>query len=192
MAANCHLITTALLPDCDYPAFNGVEAIFYVANKSEIASYTRNVTTKAVEAITMASTKKFFEYEGKKSTGHNAKADLVKGKVSGMFTHEVSGVLHPKTATGKLQYDKLINSEVVVIVKYKDKGNAGAHKCEVFGIDQGLELAVLSRDQANADNLGAYAFTFKTPDGYHEPKLPATLFVTSEAATDAVIAALIA
>jgi hypothetical protein len=183
----CGLVTSNISPNCTDVNINGVDVSILIANWSHVSGVTQNSTTKAVETITMTSSNKFFTWEGKK-TSNNAKESLVKGALQSAFSHEVSGVFFDVTASGKLQLQAAANGLVMVIIKYKYKGTTANCKYALHGFDQGLELSILERDQSNGDNKGAYAFTLKTPDGYPESKLPLTIWVTSEAATDAVVA----
>lgn len=183
----CGLVSSNITPNCTLPNINGVDVSILIANWSHVSAITQNATTKAVETITMTSTNKFFTWEGKKSS-YNAKESLVKGKFQSAFAHEVSGVFYGVTPTEKLQLQNLANGLVMVIIRYKYKGTTANCKFALHGYDQGLELSVLERDQSKSESSGAYDFTLKTPDGYVESLLPLGIWVTSEAATDAVIA----
>ena len=183
----CGLVSSNITPNCTLPNINGVDVSILIANWSHVSAITQNATTKAVETITMTSTNKFFTWEGKK-TSYNAKESMIKGKLQSTFSHEVSGVFFGVTPLEKLQLQALTNGAVMVIVKYKYKGTTANCKYALHGYDQGLELAVLERDQSKGESVGAYDFTLKTPEGYPESLLPIGIWVTSEAATDAVIA----
>lgn len=188
----CGNIASALAPDCSNPLVGALEVDFYLANKGDISSYTFNGSNALIiEAITMAASKKFYKYTGIKNS-NNAKADLLKGKYLTNYEHTVEFLMFNVLAATKKELEALAQGLVVAIVEYKYKGASGGGAFEILGREQGLEVSVLSRDAGNNDTQGGYSIVLKTPDVGKEGHLPAPLFITSYAATAAVVAALIA
>jgi len=192
MAQRClGLITANVAADCSNPMFAGDEIIIYLANKSEIASYTYNGSNPLiVEAITMSGAATFFTLTGVTSS-NNSKTSLDKQKLGSGFIHEIEAVVLNDNGATKAQLELYAKGVLTIIVEHKRKGASGASAFEIFGKDQGLELAVLNRDQSSSENKGAYTIAFKTLAGLNEPHLPAPLFVTSYAASAAVVAGLL-
>ena len=188
--ASCGLISAAVAPNCTYPAIGGLEVDIYLANKEEIASYTLNGSNALiVEAITMVASKKFYKYSGIKYS-NDAKGELAKSKYSPQYDHEVDAVVFTSDGATKTQLEAMAGGLLVAIVEYKRKGAAGNSAYEILGREQGLVCQKLSR-QANAED-GTYQIMLKTDDGPNkEGHLPAALFITSYAATAAVVAGLI-
>jgi hypothetical protein len=186
LATVCGLITSAQVPDCTNVNTNGLDVIIYIANKSEITSLTFTGSTLVCEAITFVAGKKFYSYEGKR-TSPNAIQETKVGKLQTSFIHTVTQAVFKVTGAAKLELENMCNGLVVCMVSNKYQGSAGDSQYELFGYNQGL-IAELKRDQSDADGVGTYLLTLKTPDGYSEPHLPYAFYKTSKAATDALIA----
>lgn len=186
--SSCAVIAAAQKPDCTYPNYKGVEPMIYLANKADIASGT--FSSNVLTAITMVATKKFYEYEVFRSAV-NTIQETVPGKLRANWKYTITTFVLKVDGASKLEIEALNNATVVAIVKNKYQGNAGASAYEVFGWYQGM-TASFKRDHTNADADGAYELTLTTVEGFTEPKPAIPLYITSLAATDAVVAALIA
>lgn len=188
----CGSISACLKPDCDNPIFGGLDVEVYLANVADVDASTITYDSGNPTLITnwVANSPIFYTYEGQRNS-NNDKTTLKKTKYTTNFDHELSMVVFNVNAAAKLQLEKLSRGLVVAIVKNNYKGATGSCKYEVLGLGNGLELATLERDKSNADTQGAFAITLKTPDGYSEPHLPATIYTTNESTTDDIVADLL-
>lgn len=189
----CGVITAAILKDCTNPLIGGTDTTIYVANYAEIASVTRNGSNpQIIEAFTMVSGKKFYKYEGQNNSVE-PEQHLVKQKYARVYEHLIKFKIFNATPTTKAQLELAAVGRLVAIVENNWRnGTTGNGAFEVYGLDVGLEVENLDRMLADADTQGAFDITLKTPEAAKEGHLPATLFITSYSATQAVIAALIA
>lgn len=193
MYSVCGAITAAILKDCTNPLIGGTDTTIYVANYADIASVTRNGSNpQIIEAITMVATKKFYKYEGQNNSVE-PEQHLVKQKYARVYDHLIKFKVFNATPTTKAQLELMAVGRIVAIVENNWKnGTTGNGAFEIYGLDVGLEVENLDRMLADADTQGAFDLTLKTPEAAKEGHLPATLFITSYSATQAVIAALIA
>lgn len=189
----CGAASAAILYDCTNPLVGGTESIIYVANRTDIASYTLSGLT--ITAITMVATKKFFKIEG--ATGANGSSARPSVKMSKQpyakgWEHKVQCLAFPIDPTTKLQIEALNLADLVIIVQNKMRGATGNCAYELLGKDVGLTTDAVERDPNNKDTQGAWDMTFLTTPGAYEPHVPYAFFNTDYATTAAAIAALIA
>jgi hypothetical protein len=189
----CGAISAAILKDCTNPLVGGTDTTIYLANFADIASVTRNGSNpQIIEAITMVATKKFYKYEGQNGSVE-PEQHLIKQKYARVYDHLIKYKVFNATPTTKAQLELQAVGRIVAIVENNWRnGTAGNGAYEIYGLEVGLEIENLDRVLADADTQGAFDITLKTPETSKEAHLPATLFITSYAATQAVVAALIA
>lgn len=183
-------ITANVGPNCANPMVNGVDMILRLINTNDIEGYVDDGTTPVIKtAITLATGKKFFKYEGTK-TGNNAKMETIEKPIGTYYSHQVEMVVRNAGGLTITQLEALVASGrqngITALVKYVWKGTAGETAYEIHGADQGMTCLV-TRDQADGDSGGAFKITLKTDPKFLEPHMPAPLFDTDLATTDAKV-----
>lgn len=186
----CGAISAGVTTDCNNIPTAGIESTIWIANKADIASVTMDPANPTLATdITMVATKVFYKYIGLKKIGKPLVNNL-KGVYANGFQHSIEFVILQNSPTAKLQLDLMNNGSLVAIVQNKTIGTTGNQKYELYGREAGLEVEALTKDGDDADTLGGYKIVLKTADGDKENHLPATIFATDLATTDALIASL--
>ena len=182
----CGAISANMLIDCANPVIGGVKDRLILINRADVASVTRNATnSQIIEAVTKASGKVGYLYEGQKSS-IDVKTSLVAKKYSVGFSHEITFRVFSNNATTKAQLESLARGEVIAFLENNYRGNAGDSSFEVYGYGVGLMVSALESNKSDGDTQGAYVITLTAPTDKMEPHLPDTLFITSYAASLAV------
>lgn len=192
--STCATLSGNILFDCDYPMVAGVNDNLLLLNKEtwDNAVVTRNgVNPQIVEGIVLPTGEVAYKIEGKNNSVEPTQK-LVKQKYSEVFDHEITFKAFKSDAATKKQLENLARGRVVAIVLNNHKGNAGAGAYELYGNDAGLEVQELERLLNDADTQGAYNIILRTPEVSKEAHLPATIFLTSFAATKAIVDGLLA
>lgn len=173
LSPSCGLITANISPDCDNPLVGGLEVDLILINKDHITSMTFDATNPLiVTAITLSASNKGYMYTGIKNS-NSSKATLLKGKYTNTYEHEIGMVVFKVNGDAKKQIELLSKGLVVAVVRNKYRGTNADSAFEIFGREQGLEVATLERDVNNADTQGGFMITLKTPDVGKEAHLPA-------------------
>lgn len=186
MATVCGKIAGNILKSCTKPLQGGTKDRAIVINFDDIASIVYNSTNVAtIEDIVLTTGKLAYQIDGKNNS-IAPKAMMVKQGFENMFDHTIQMKGFDISPDIKEQLNSMKDGRFVVIVENYFKGTDGNSAFEVYGLTSGLELTTLERDPNNADTQGAFDFTFSTALN-KEPKLPNNLFVTSYAASKAVV-----
>lgn len=189
MATICGKIAQDQLYDCNNPIFGGAESTIYIFNREDVDVITRDVTNPLlITALTLKAGARGYRYEGmNKSTA--PQVDLVKGDYSTRFNHIVNFLVFKNTAETKQEIAKMAVGSFFVIIENKMK--SGDSVFEIYGLDQGLELAAQTiRNINDAASGGAWTLQLASVADTEEPRPPASFFVTDLAATRAAITAL--
>lgn len=186
---NCGLLTANIALDCDNPLNGGANDRLILYNFSEIASYSVNGTSpQIIEGITLASGKTGFTIEGKNNSVE-AQQLLVKQKYGEVYDHEIRFKVFVSSPTVKAQLEAMVKGRTVAIVQNNYQGSNGNAEFELYGRKAGLVVKEFKRSLSDADTQGAYDLVLATPDIGKEPNLPNTVYITSRAATVAMIEA---
>lgn len=186
MSVVCGKIAGNITKSCTNPLQGGTKDRAIIINFDDISSIVYNGTNVAtVEDIVLLTSKVAYQIDGKNNS-IAPKAMMVKQGFNNMFDHQVQMKGFDISPDVKEQLNSAKDGRFVVIVENYFKGTAGNSAFEIYGLTSGLELTVLERDPNNADTQGAFDFTFSTVLN-KEPKLPNNLFVTSYAASKAVV-----
>jgi len=183
-------ISNELAFNCANAPVAGTEVDIYLANRDDIDSYTLNGTNPLIiEGITMKAGKFLYKYTGSKNAW-DPSASMNKGKYLNNFVHVMDGVLGVNSPTDKQELENLCKSNVVAFVENKKKGSTGNEAFEAYGVDVGLEMETFERKLSDSETQGSYKFQMKSPADQFESHLPKTVFITSLAATRAMLEAL--
>lgn len=190
--SHCGKISAGLAPVCDFPLMGGTIEDLILFNYEDLASVGRNTDNKQIiESITLnTTTDKIYKFEGKNESVE-PQVNLVKQRYSDSYDHEIMFIIFLNTPLAKIQIEKMVHGKLIAIVENKHRNSDGNSTFEIYGLGVGLYVMELSRIVVDADTQGAYKLILRTPDNAKEPNLPNPLYVTSYAATKAVITALL-
>lgn len=191
MATNCGNISANLAINCDTPLQAGTADRAIVINFDDIASVVRNGSNpQIIEDIILNSGASAFQIDGKNNSIEPDDA-LVKQRYAEVFDHHVRMKGFDISPTGKKQLNSMVHGRFVVITENRFKGASGNAAFEVRGLGAGLVLTELTRNPNDQDTQGAFDLLFSTDEFSKETVLPNTLFITSYAASKAVVDALL-
>lgn len=185
----CGLITAGVAVDCANLPTKGTNSTLYLANKSEIASYTLTTATNVVSVITMASTKLFLAFDGMK-TSLKPKSTMRKLAFTNVHDHEISAALFKVDAPTFTQLQLMEKSQLVAIVINNETGTAGEAKYKIYGLEAGLFMENLVYDPYDADGA-QIKFTLKSDPETPETRMPLAYYNTDLATTDTAFEVLI-
>ena len=171
-------------------AVAGTGSKAYLVSYSDINRATATVTNNVISTIPMVATKKGYVYE----TIDNSilgSTDLVKGLYYSDFDQSLMLRIFTKTQAGKAFVESLKLARLVVIIENKELGTAGEIKYEAYGWDSGLELMEMKSTTEIGDKV-VYELKLGSGAKAKELSLPKSVFVTSIAATETMLAGLVA
>lgn len=184
----CGKLSLDQLKDCDLKLQAGTKDECKIINLSDITASSFNVTTGALESLTLASGVSALKFSGQRNS-IAPKYTKVQQGVFSMYDHEVSIMGFDISPEAKKDLQDGEDGQYVAIIPNFYKGEDGNAAFEVYGFDNGMELTDLERDVNNQDTQGAFALRFYT-DVNKEPKMPLTLHDTDYATTLAIYDAL--
>ena len=188
----CDNILQSIALDCDNPLVGGVNdrlILFKLANIATVTYDNSNpLLVTGITLETLSPVEPAISIEGKYYS-NDVKGALVKNDYSKNFDHEVLFRVFTNSSDVKLAIQYLVDEKVVAIVQNNFK--ATDSKYEIYGLGNGLEIEELTWDKSDTATNGAYIIRLLTGK-YKEKYLPATLFDTDEATTDALVDALLA
>ena len=185
--ADCQ-ISKDILYNCETPPIAGQENEIIVIPMRILDSYTENGSNHLiVEDITIAAGgNRAYQYKGDSKLIATDKG-LIRDEFADGYRHRLPFKIHDNKPDTKLELQSLRAERHCVIVKNLYKGTAGNAKWEIFGIDVGMEVAI----SEDTEGKNSYNIEFVTPEATKEPHLPRNFYKTSEAATDALVEALL-
>ena len=194
MPTICGTITSNITVSCTNPLQAGAEDTLYLINREDWldAAITYNGTlTEVIENVVLASGVVAYTYQGKNNSVV-PKYELVKQTYAEMYNHEINFKVFDVSGSAKAQLELLAKGQMVAIVENKYKGASGNASFEVYGADAGLVCTQNLREIGSADTGGAFDLILKSAETALEPHMPKTFYVTSYAATKAIIEGLTA
>lgn len=180
----CGEMDSDFLFNCDDPIQGGTEDEMLVVNKDDIATVTVDVTDlTTVTNVTLKTGKKAFIIDGRKNSIVPTFA-LTESGVFDVFDHTVNAKGFDLSNTARVTLNKMVGGKYVVFTKNVYSGTDGDAKYVISGLKSGLELSGLTGNPTD-DTQGAFDITFSTRLN-KEPKVPAAMFDTDEATTEAI------
>lgn len=193
MANNCGRIASGISRKCSTPLIGGVSDELILLNFSDVINYDENASNpQIIEGINMITSPaaKGYLFEGYKSSV-GPKVSLVPNPYLSSWKHEVLFRIFDNTPETKAIIEGLKDGTFVAIVKNNNQGTNGNAVYELFGKGVGLELTTGDSDKNDQESQGAWVLTLSTPDNNQEPKLPASIYLTSLAITKAMVDSLL-
>jgi hypothetical protein len=178
----CGEITADNLNNCLNPLQGGTEDEMIALNKNDIDVITRAADGFNVENITLKTGAKGFVIDGLKNSISPSFASVEVG-VFDRYEHTVNAKGFDISISARNAVNGMTGGKYVVLTKNTYNGTDGDAKYVIHGLDQGLGFTVTRNP--NDDTQGAFDFTFATKVN-KEPNIPAGLFITDEATTEAV------
>lgn len=159
------LLTKCISADCNNTPFTGVDAIGYIFNKSEIASFTFDQdNSDIITAITMK------EDDGVALTGFKvqqlgntpysgSQTEMVTGNTGNKFNNTVQFILPDNCPSAAKILDNLAGGKFVFVMRNEYEGSDGQGTFQVFGAKKGLKASAIVRDIYSEDTDGMYQCT---------------------------------
>ena len=187
----CGEIATNMTIDCNSPLQSGTRERAWIMNFDDVANavITYAADGYTIEDIVLPSGKSAYYIDGKNNSIRPNQAQ-VQQTYANMYDHSVAFLCFDISPAMKAELNAQKDGRFVVITENYYRGTAGNSAFEVYGLTSGLVRTALTRDPNSEENGGAYDFTLMT-DKSKEPKLPNPLFVTSYAASKAVVEGLL-
>lgn len=186
---NCANISKNLVLSQCAAGVAAVEPELILINFDDVDRGESEVDGNVISELVLASSKKGYKYTSAKNA-METDSPLVKGTYRNAFDHKVVARVFDKTQDIKDELIKLKEGKVIAIVKNVDKRNDET-RYEVYGWENGLEMADLQAASTDADGV-IYNITLQSGDNAKESQLPMSLFASTLAATETMIAGLIA
>ena len=190
-----NLIQGCIAADCNDMIYAGMSPTGYIANFDEIASMTwadgntvSGITMKTETVNNETVSKCFYTVQqlgNEPFTG--TQNEMVTGTYGNKFNKTVViAVPDNSPAAGKL-VDSFANGKFVFIGQNDYKKTDGSAKYEIYGAKKGLKATTITRE-AYGDNEGMWIVTLVEENS---PISSAFFYLTSEAATDTAVNALL-
>lgn len=189
---DCSKIASGLAASaCNAVAVPGTASRMVLLNYSDIDRTSVVETDNVVSSLALLGVTTGFSFESLPDATVGSFA-LVVGTYINQFDHTVDGRVFAKSEAGKKFINGLKNARVVAIIENKSFNAADATpvKYEIYGLDSGLEASEITGDTTNPDQT-VYTFKLASDENAKEGSIPKTLFATSVAATDTLVAGLL-
>lgn len=185
------LIDADIIHNCQDNA-TGFESDGVAFNKSDIASVVYSSSNPCViESITLKTGKKGFKVkQNHKGAFSETKTSMNAGTFKNSFNNEVHIKVFDAGPEGARQVTNIANSELVVILRQKQKNfrnfvvGSGESAFRIYGLDNGLQVSECSNDPSSEDIGNAWALTL-TETGASSAAL--FLFSTDYETTEALV-----
>lgn len=163
---NCGNILGNIEFNCENQITTGT-VIVYISNYNDVSGVVKN-EERLITSMSFASC--LYKIEGRQnSVAPNY--SLIKGSFTELYDHVVKCLGFDISPETKLNLEGAKSGRFVVIVENVYKGYGGKNAFEVYGLNAGLEMTILTRDSNNNDTQGAFDLTFATNKN-KEPFMP--------------------
>ena len=182
---DCTEITAGLTAAiCGKAPVPGIGGDVVVINWADIDKANCTVTNNIISVLALKDEKLGYLFSTIEDST-DAMSTFNKGTYFNSFQHDVTLRIFAKTELAKAFINNSIYARVAIILKNKDI-DSGKTKYEIYGWDAGLEMNASVSDTKMPDSV-VYDATFGSGDNAKEGTLPKSIYITSEAATDALI-----
>jgi len=184
----CGEITLGSLVDCTNLPAAGTRAVAYVINYDDVESYTE--ASDKITAINLASGKFAYKFTGL-GNSFKSSVDFARSANTGLghYKHKESMIIYERTQAQKDNIKEIGNGRFVVALLLN---GVDTDSIILLGKDVGIQLSAGEIWNAFA-NEGLFVLNLATPEGEteNEQALPQSIYVTSRAATIAMLDALL-
>jgi hypothetical protein len=161
------------------PSGIGGDSLLVLYNLTEV-SFTYSASTPGlITAITLASGASGYQYQGYNASLKPSVDFVDDASTRTMVKHRTNFLVFANDQLTKNEIDTLKNGRYVAVIQNNGLDN---NAFEVYGAKNGLKIKP-QKIRDLQENGAAYNLLLETPDNELEPKLPATFFITSYAAS---------
>ncbi|MDR1544955.1 MAG: hypothetical protein LBS50_11260 [Prevotellaceae bacterium] len=188
---NCSELTAGLIAaQCGQLETAGASGEVILIDFNTVDRADSTVTNNIISAIELLTGKYAYKFETFDRSLDEAGATFARGTYRNTFTHSVPLRIFVKTEGAKAFVNNLASGvKVIAILKNKATGVAGEVKYEAYGWDNGLEVSESAPTIAMADGV-VYPLTLASTDTAQEGSLPKSVWVSTLAATETMLAGL--
>jgi hypothetical protein len=192
MYMNCSNLTQGLVAAmCNQSATVGADDDVFLINFNDIDKTESTETNNIISNITLKNDKQAYAFQTIGKSLNGSGVSFSKGTYRNTVAQNIWLRIFVKTEAVKTFVNEFISgARVVAVVKNKETGPDGQVKYEAYGWDNGLELNELAATIEMTDGV-VYPLNIGSSDTAQEGSLPKSVFITSEAATEAMLAGLI-
>lgn len=189
--AVCDKITASISPDCNNELIAGVNDRIWIINYDDVSSLTRNSTyNEIIEAIVLNSGTNAYTYTGK-NFSNQPQTTLVEEEYSSAFEHRIEYRIFADGDAVKRQLKEKKHGKFMVVVQNQFQGSNGDNAFTLYGGRNGLKLRECEQLKGNNPSLGSWRLVMSSNPKSLEPYPPNDVFITSFAATKAMLDALV-
>lgn len=182
----CGLIAAGIDVDCVNPMVSGVNDRLILINKDDIVSFTYAADKENITAITLATGKTGYAFQGKNDSVE-PKTELLKSRFSTNQNHEVIFRAFDNSIAVKKTINQLMNGKYVAVVQNNHVNASGDSAFEIYGEIGGLEIAESNRMPADVESEASWYLALRTPERSKEPRVPASFWDTDFATTKTAV-----
>lgn len=165
----------------------GVKGWAVLINFDDWKAATKTKTNGVYSAITLATGTSGYLFTSHESAFEGS-VTMNKGTYVNSFAHQFLMRAFDRTQNLKNDVNKIAHGKYVVVSQNLDTTNPET-KYEVYGDENGLVASAIEFNSTDTDGI-AYAITLASEDNARESEVPASIYATSEAATDSLVAGL--
>lgn len=159
------LLDSCLNANCDNPIFQGVDAVAYIFNHSEVESLTYDQTNpNLVTAINMK------ENNGVAYTGYKINqfgktpytgttTTMTEGNIFNRYDSEFHFIVPDNSPTSAKLIDALKDGKFVVVIKNEYEGTDGKGTFQIYGGKKGLVASAIEGAKYSDDTEGGWSVT---------------------------------
>lgn len=162
----------------------GVKGWAVLINFDDWKAATKTKTNGVYSAITLATDTSGYLFTSHESAFEGS-VTMNKGTYVNSFAHQFLMRAFDRTQNLKNDVNKIAHGKYVVVSQNLDTTNPET-KYEVYGDENGLVASAIEFNSTDADGI-AYAITLASEDNARESEVPASIYATSEAATDTLV-----
>ena len=184
----CKGITQGSAYSCTDPLKSGLNETLLVGNLDDIETILFDPAIpdeKVIIDIIMKAGTALQQFEGVRSS-NVGEIGLIVDELSVQFFHQIAFSAFEIDSKAKLNLQGLAAKRSFAIWEGPKDSSLGNSVFEALGINSGLEMTVLQRLPSTKD--GSYKITLRTPEAAGETSLPNSVFVTSIALTEDMLA----
>lgn len=194
MALCEQLIKANIQSDCNNPMFSGYTPIGYIINKDDIEAWNyADDEHMLVDSISLKQGKQAFKIQSIGQQPTPTTQSFVEGNFYNTFENSVQIALLDNSPEITRDIIRPISSgaKFVVILEHERKasttdGSMGEVLLEIFGLDKGLKVSEMVREEYSADYKGGWNITLKESDAPLPAKYAYGKSIIAEIETPAV------
>lgn len=186
----CKSISNNINFDCNFPMQSGTKDKGYIINFNDVLDVIYNASNKMIVEEIVLKPNAIIYYVDGRNNSIMPTFNLIKNAFTDVFDHIVNVKGFDISPEAKENLQGSVSGLFIFIAENNFKGSTGNSAFEVYGLNSGLEITLLTRDANNTDTQGAFDITFSTNKN-KEPFIPKNIFIVSYEATKLYIETLL-